>query len=58
MYVVTYDNKYLWSVVVLTVLPLTLSAEDKLKIQQKALKSRRYIQLLAQITVSWMYQIK
>ena len=33
-------DEFLWSVVVLTVLPVTLQAEDEFKNQQKARKSR------------------
>ena len=33
-------DEFLWSVVVLTVLPVVLYAEEELKILQKALKSR------------------
>ena len=39
-------DKFLWSVVVLTVLPVKLHAKDELKIRQKALKSHKNTQIL------------
>ena len=39
-------NEFLWSVVVSTVSPVELCAEDELKIRQKALKSRENTQIL------------
>ena len=40
-------DEFLWSVVVSTVTPMALYAEDELKIRQKALKSRENTRILA-----------
>ena len=40
-------DEFLWSVVVLTVLPVTQYAEDELKIRHKARKSHENTQILA-----------
>ena len=51
-------DEFLRLVVVLTVSPAKVYAEDKLKIQQKSTKIAREYPILVRVTVSWMHQIK
>ena len=51
-------DKFLRLVVVLTVSPAKLYAEDELKIRQKSTEISREYPILMRVTVSWMHQIK
>ena len=51
-------DKFLRLVVVLTVLPVKLFAEDKLKIRQKSTEILREYPIFGRLTVSWMHQTK
>ena len=51
-------HKFVWLVVVLTLLPVKLYAEDELLMQQKSIEVSQEYRILVRIIVSWMCQIK
>ena len=51
-------DEFLLLVVLLTVSPVKLYAEDELKIQQKSTEILGEYPVLVRVTVSWMHQIK